>query len=388
MFDSDNNGLTGSSPITVLVIDDDSGVRRVVARWLAADGYHSAEAATAEAAREFLRTHPVQLITLDVRMPGVSGIELLPQIAAEYPDTPVIMMTGVQETQTAIDTLTHGACAYLTKPVKREALCREVRAALLRRRFAIGSRQYTLRLEEKVREQTVAIRSAQEETIHRLVSASMWRDEVTGTHLRRTGLLAELLAKAAGWSAAEAEFIRLAAPMHDIGKIGIPDTILRKPGILSAEELEIMKQHTRIGAMMLAGSSVPMLQMARDIALCHHERWNGEGYPAGLSGSLIPECARIVAIVDVYDAMTHDRTYRRAYAEERARTMMQRETGTQFDPRLLTLFFLRLAEVCRIAKNNPDQPVATCLRACAQSSVFDVSDESTAVHRDGPLSCA
>jgi putative two-component system response regulator len=358
MSDSDNNGLNGPPSVTILVVDDESCVREVVARLLAADGYRSVQAAAAQAAWKCLHAQPVHLITLDIRMPDVSGIELLPQIVKEFPDTPVIMMTGVEETQTAIEALTHGACAYLAKPVTREALRREVRAALLRRQLVIDSRQYTLRLEEKVREQTVAIRSAHEETIHRLLSASLWRDEETGTHLRRSGLLAELLAKAAGWSAAEAELIRFAAPMHDVGKIGIPDAILRKPGKLSPKEWEIMKKHTRIGAMMLAGSPVPMLQMAREIALCHHERWDGEGYPGGLSGAAIPECARIVAIVDVYDALTHDRAYRRAYTEERTLAIMQQAAGTQLDPLLLTLFFSYLPEICRIAENNPDQPAA------------------------------
>jgi putative two-component system response regulator len=378
MSDSDNNGLTGPSPATILVVDDEPCVREVVARWLVADGYRSAQAATAQAAWECLQTGPVQLVTLDIRMPGVSGIELLPQIVAAFPDTPVIMMTGVEETRTAVTALTHGACAYLAKPVKREALRGEVRAALRRRQIAIDSRQYTLRLEEQVRQQTAAIRSAHEETIHRLLSASMWRDEETGTHLRRSGLLAELLAKAAGWSTAEAELIRFAAPMHDVGKIGIPDAILRKPGKLSPEEWKIMKQHTQIGAMMLTSSPVPMFQMAREIALSHHERWDGEGYPAGLSGAAIAEGARIVAIVDVYDALTHDRVYRPAYTEERALAMMQQAAGTQLDPWLLTLFFSHLAEIGRIAENNPDQPAVG-----TEPLVFEDFHENSTVQGGG-----
>jgi putative two-component system response regulator len=377
MSESDNNSLTGPAPATILVVDDECSVREVVARLLAADGYRPAQAASAQAAWQCLHVHPVHLITLDVRMPGVSGIELLPQIAEEFPDTPVIMMTGVEETHTAIEALTHGACAYLAKPVTREALRREVHAALRRRQLVIDSRQYTLRLEEKVREQTVAIRSAHEETTHRLLSASLWRDEETGTHLRRCGLLAELLAKAAGWSVAEAELIRFAAPMHDVGKIGIPDAILRKPGRLLPKELETMKQHARIGAEMLAGSPVPMLQMAREIALYHHERWDGKGYPTGLMGAAIPECARIVAVVDVYDALTHDRVYRRAYTEARALAMMRQAAGTQLEPRLLPLFFAHLPEICRIAETNPDQPTAVC----SQPLVLEMSEENTTAKR-------
>ena len=151
------------------------------------------------------------------------------------------------------------------------------------------------------------IRRSQEDVIHRLACASSYRDEETEMHIRSTGLLCELLAKAAGWSAEEAENLRMAAPMHDVGKIAISDAILRKPGELTAEEFEVMKTHTTIGAKMLAGSDSPVLQMAAEIALNHHERWDGGGYPQGTAGHAIPESARIMAIVDVYDDLSHDR---------------------------------------------------------------------------------
>ncbi len=224
-------------------------------------------------------------------------------------------------------------------------------------RSLVERRRYARELEEKVREQTADIRSAQEEVIYRLVSASQWRDLETGMHVRRTGLFSEVLAKAMGWSAAEAEVIRLAAPMHDVGKIGIPDAILRKPGKLTPEEFEVMKTHTFIGAQMLADSNVPMLQMAREIALNHHERWDGQGYPNGLSGQEIPESARIVAIVDVYDALTHDRVYRPALSEDEALDIMRQGAGTQFDPLLLTYFFLRLSEIRGIAQRHLDESI-------------------------------
>ena len=209
-------------------------------------------------------------------------------------------------------------------------------------------------LEEKVREQTADIRRANEEVIDRLVSAAQWSDEETGMHIRRTGLLSEVLARAAGWFGDDVETIRQAAPMHDIGKIGIPDAILQKPGKLTPEEFAVMKTHTRIGADILSGSQSPMLQMARDIALNHHERWDGKGYPRGLAGKAIPESARIVAIVDVYDALTHDRVYRPAMPESEVLTIMQQGAGTQFDPLLMTFFFLHLSEIRRIAKEHPD----------------------------------
>jgi CHASE1-domain containing sensor protein len=209
-------------------------------------------------------------------------------------------------------------------------------------------------LEDKVREQTADIRRTQEEVIYRLITAAQWSDEETGMHIRRTGLLSEILARAANWYGDDLETIRQAAPLHDIGKIGIPDVVLRKPGKLTPEEFEVMKTHTRIGADILAGSNVPMLQMAREIALNHHERWDGQGYPRGLAGKAIPESARIVAIVDVYDALSHDRVYRPAMPEAEVLTLIQQGSGTQFDPLLVTHFFLHLSEIRRIAKEHPD----------------------------------
>jgi HD-GYP domain-containing protein (c-di-GMP phosphodiesterase class II) len=222
-------------------------------------------------------------------------------------------------------------------------------------RLVQEKRLYARGLEKKVQQRTEDLRIAQEEILYRLVSASLWRDQETGMHIRRTGLFSEILAKAAGWSAAEAEMLRLAASMHDVGKIGIPDLVLRKPGKLTAAEFEVIKTHTLIGAEMLANSKVPMLQMAREIALFHHEYWNGEGYPAGVAGLQIPESARILAIVDVYDALTHDRVYRRALPEEEAAAIMVQESGTHFDPSLMALFMTILPEISCISQQHPDE---------------------------------
>jgi HD-GYP domain-containing protein (c-di-GMP phosphodiesterase class II)/CHASE1-domain containing sensor protein len=251
--------------------------------------------------------------------------------------------------------------AYLRVSVDRSASIRclaEARARQIEEHEALifAKREYTERLEGKVREQTLVIRRAQEETIHRLISASLWRDEETGMHIRRTGLFSEALAKAAGWPAAAADRIRTAAPMHDVGKIGTPDAVLRKPGKLTPEEFEIMKLHTIIGARILGGSDEPMLRMAKEIALNHHERWDGNGYPNGLAGEAIPESARIVAIVDVYDAITHDRVYRPALPDDQVLSIMREGAGTHFDPFLLTMFLSILDEIDRIAREHRDEP--------------------------------
>ena len=168
--------------------------------------------------------------------------------------------------------------------------------------------------------------------------------------------MCEVLARAKGWSADAAEMIRLAAPMHDVGKVGIPDAILRKPSKLTREEFEIMKLHTTIGANMLENSSVPMLRMAQQIAIGHHERFNGCGYPAGLAGQEIPEAARIMAVVDAYDSLTHARVYRPAIAENEALHIVRHGEGRDFDPEILSAFFDSLSAFREIAARHPDEP--------------------------------
>jgi len=347
--------VSTNSSATVLVVDDEPLIREMVARWLAAGGYRCLQASGAREAWHVLQSYEVHLVTLDIAMPGESGLDLLGKIKADFPEVPVLMLTASGQTDTAIKAMTAGACGYLIKPVQQEELLVQVIRGLEWRQLWLERRAYTESLEQKVLQQTRVIRQAHEETIHRLVTATMCRDEETGAHIVRTGLFSEVLARAADWSAAETERIRFAAPMHDIGKIGIPDAVLQKPGRLTDEEYEVMKRHTTIGAAILAGSQSPVLQLAREIALNHHERWDGKGYPSGLAGEAIPMSARIISIVDVYDALTHDRIYRRALPEEKALAMMREQQGTQFDPLLLATFFTVLDEIHELAKLNPDE---------------------------------
>jgi putative two-component system response regulator len=339
-----------------LVVEDEVHVRSLIARWLTDEGFQCLQAEDAHAAGKHLRTSPIDLVTLDITLPGRSGAVLLDEVFASNPDAVVLMITALREARTAIDVLRRGASGYLVKPITREQLSQQVRKTMAQRKMLIERRQHTERLEQQLQQQTVAIRRAHEETIHRLLAASSCRDVETSMHILRTGLLAEALARAKGWSPAECENIRLAAPMHDVGKIGIPDAILRKPSKLSRDEFAIMKSHTTIGADMLEGSGVPMLQMARHIALSHHERFNGGGYPFGLVGNEIPESARIMAVVDAYDSLTHERVYRRALPEKSALHMLRRGAGRNFDPDLVWLFFENLPALRGIAKSHPDEP--------------------------------
>ena len=214
-----------------------------------------------------------------------------------------------------------------------------------------GFRNGALSQEELQREidnQTRQIRIREEEIAMKLLSAAGHRDHETAEHVRRIGLYAEVIAQALDWDETATADIRIAAPMHDIGKIGIPDRVLLKPGKLTEAEFEEMKKHAAIGADMLSGTNIPLLKMASEIALCHHEKWDGTGYPAGLSGKDIPESARITTIVDVYDALVHKRVYKEASSESSALKIMQAMVGKHFDPDLYEVFLENLAKLREI----------------------------------------
>jgi len=214
--------------------------------------------------------------------------------------------------------------------------------------------EYTLDLEKQVRSRTAAVLRAHEETIHLLVRASMHRDSETGNHIKRVGLYSARLAMAAGLDQSEVDLIRLASPMHDVGKIGIPDSVLRKPGPLTIEERKVMETHTLLGAEILSGSESPVLAKAKEIALCHHERWDGQGYPRGMAGDSIPLAARIVAVADVYDALTQDRVYRAAMPESQVLDILRDGRGNHFDPDLIDLAMTLTRDFQLIAAVHPD----------------------------------
>lgn len=204
------------------------------------------------------------------------------------------------------------------------------------------------KLEHEIQKRTLKIRQREEEIAIRLVSVTSYRDEETGAHVRRIGLYSAAMAKALNWPIQQIDDIRIAAPMHDIGKIGIPDKILLKKGKLTDTEFSIMKRHTEIGAKMLQHANIPVLDMAAEIALCHHEKWDGSGYPRELKGEEIPITARITTIVDIYDALVHERVYKNAMSEKDALALMQSMTGSHLDPDLFTLFMELLPVMRRI----------------------------------------
>ena len=212
-------------------------------------------------------------------------------------------------------------------------------------------------LEQEIENQTKEIRIREEEIAMKLLSAAGHRDHETAEHVRRIGLYAEVMAQALDWDETSTADIRIAAPMHDIGKIGIPDRVLLKPGKLTEEEFEEMKQHSAIGADMLSGTNIPLLKMASEIAMFHHEKWDGTGYPSGLSGKEIPASARITMIVDVYDALVHKRVYKEASSEDSALHVMQQMVGEYFDPDLYEVFLENLPKMREI-KDTYEEPAS------------------------------
>ena len=304
-----------------------------------------------------LKQEPIELVLCDMQMPGPNGLALVDWLRqnGRIPQTAIMMVTAVSDSTTAVQALQKGAYAYIFKPFNRIELTVQVDGALRRRELELSHLRTEQQLQAEIRGKTEEIRQAHEEIVMRLMAASEFRDNETGQHIRRLGLYAAEMTRLLSWTPEEQDRIRLAAAMHDVGKIGIRDHILLKPGRLLADEWVTMKTHTSIGHEILSGSTIPVLDMAADIALSHHECWDGTGYPNGILGEDIPVEARIIAIVDVYDALTHARCYKAAWPEEEAIAEMRRLSGTRFDPELLALFVEHLPTMRQIRLDNADR---------------------------------
>lgn len=344
--------------INVLVVDDEPLVRAMTVRALKRSGIECREAGSVAEAAIALTSSEAAVVITDMQMPDADGLEMLSTAQQLCPDAQVLMLTGQGSLQTAVTALTRGAFAYLSKPVDPEALLCQVRKAIQHRRLLSERENYLRELEDAVRQRTAELEQSHEEMSLRLVNACCFRDTETGAHIKRVGLLSAELATALGWPQFMIDRIRSAAPLHDIGKTAIPDAVLRKPGGLTDDEFTLMKTHTTVGAEILTRASSPVLRMAHDIALAHHERWNGSGYPFGLRGRDIPESARIVAVADVFDAVTHDRVYRKAFPRDEVVHLLTQGRGTDFEPAILDVFLSRLPRMYQIMEENPDELAA------------------------------
>jgi len=339
----------------ILVVDDEPLISDIIAKALETEGYSCDISHSAEEALERLEQGSYSLIVSDIMMPGKSGIELLTTVKSLYENIAVIMVTAVDDRKTALKALQLGAYGYVIKPFDLNEIILSAVNALERRRLAMQSKQYENQLENEVKRRTAQIFLREEEICLRLTSACEYRDEETGSHIRRLGLYAAVLAEELGWTSQAVDEVRIAAPMHDIGKIGISDNILLKTGKLTDEEFETIKRHTEMGAKILTGSNISLLKMAKDIALNHHEKFDGSGYPNGLKGTEIPESARLVSVLDVYDALVHKRIYRTAVPEDEAIEMMSENVGTHFDPEIYEAFKKVLPALTQIRMQVKDE---------------------------------
>ncbi|MFH0965065.1 MAG: HD domain-containing phosphohydrolase [Planctomycetota bacterium] len=342
--------MAPQNAVKILIVDDEPYIREILSRWLGAEGHECHTAATVDEGWDLLEKNGFSLIVTDIMMPGKSGIQLLTMAREHHSDVPVVMVTGVDDRKTAIRALELGAYGYVIKPFEQNEVVISVVNALERHRLLVSSREYEQRLEEKVREQTEDVRASREEIALRLMAAQEYRHDETGAHIRRIGLYAEALAQQMGRPPEYVELLRLSAPIHDVGKVGVPDAILLKPGSLTDEETKIMKTHTTIGGRILEGSSVPLVIASHDIALWHHEKSDGTGYPQGLTRNDIPEMARIVAILDVYDALVHKRVYREAVPEEKAMALMTEGRSAHFDEDIFDCFLDNLPRIREIRR--------------------------------------
>jgi putative two-component system response regulator len=366
----------------VLIVDDEEPIRRLLGYMLQSHGYETVLACDAKEARQRLEELPFALILCDVNMPGESGMDLVRDVFTRCPHTAAIMVTGLDSAVLANAALEMGAFGYIIKPFESNEVLINVTNALRRRRLEMENKLHRDNLEDIVRTRTMALQQAlawlersekelrlsREETIRRLAIAAEYRDSATAQHIQRMSHYCELLARRYGLSNERCDLIRTASPMHDIGKIGTPDHVLLKPGKFTQDEFNVIAQHAEIGYRILAGSDAEILNVAATIALTHHERWNGSGYPRQLKGEAIPIEGRIAAVADAFDALTTQRVYKPAFAFDHAVDLMSKHRSEHFDPELLDVFLSSLGEIKRIHEQYADRPPLGFIREPKSSS--------------------
>lgn len=329
----------------ILIIDDEATNVEVLRRVLERSGFTRVQTTTdpRDARRLYLDFRP-DLILLDLHMPHVDGLAVMDELnqIAEATYLPILILTGDVSPEARRDALSRGAKDFVHKPFSTDEVLLRIGTLLETRFLYLQIQSQNQMLEAKVRERTRELEGAQFEIIERLAKAAEFRDDNTGQHTERVGQMAALMAKHIGLPESQVSLIRRAAPLHDVGKIGIPDKILLKPGRLTSDEFALVKTHTSIGARILSGSRFPILRLAEEIAFSHHERWDGEGY-AKIPGESIPLPGRIVAIADVFDALTQRRPYKEAWPVDKAIAEIEQQRGRQFDPKLVEAF-LRVIE--------------------------------------------
>ena len=336
----------------VLVVGDDREVRETLTRVLTDHGYVCSAAETAGEGRALLQSESFTVVVIDMDLAGLSGLDLVMELVHDFPSTAMFMLTGMDDPQLVNTALELGAYGYMVKPIAPNELVINVANALRRRTLEMESRRHRDELQDLVRTRTDDLRDAvgrlqrvegelrqsREETIERLSIAAEFRDNETMKHIKRVSGYCEILARGSGLDEEHCDMIRVASQLHDVGKIGIPDHILTKTGPLTPEERDAMRQHTEVGYRILAGSGSEVLSIAASIALTHHERFDGNGYPRKLAGESIPLEGRIMAVADVFDGLTSRRVYKDTVPIHEAVEVLRAEADNQLDADLVDLF--------------------------------------------------
>ena len=364
----------------IMIIDDEQLVIKVVKRYLSAEGYENFVAVSdSTLAIDLIYEEQPDVILSDINMPNVTGLDLL-KIRQKNPaltSIPVLILSASSEQAVKREALELGATDFLAKPVDPSDLSLRVQNALIVKRHHDHLSNHAMELEKQVRERTQQLEQSREQVIHCLARAAEYRDNETGEHIIRVGKYCRVIAAELGYPEAYCREIELAAQLHDVGKIGIPDSVLLNPGRLTSEEFEIMKTHCGVGleimeplsegdkdrvrrhassgGFIMAGVDSPMLELAASIARSHHEKWDGTGYPSKRAGESIPIEGRICCVADVYDALCSERPYKPKFPLKRCLEIMLSERGTRFDPHVLDAFFARFEQIEEIRQRYDDQ---------------------------------
>lgn len=377
VVDEQAGGADGIRSASILIIDDEPLVLRVIKRHLAADGFRNfLTLSDSRSAVELIRAEKPDIVLLDIMMPNVSGLDLLRirQGDGQLKRIPFLILSANSEKPVKREALSLGATEFLAKPVDAVDLVLRVKNSLRASQSQNHLHDYAVDLEKQVFQRTGQIAHSREQIIHCLARAAEFRDNETGAHVIRVGKFAAAIAKELGFNANYCRQLELAAQLHDVGKIGIPDSILLNPGKLSREQFDIMKQHCLLGCQIIepiaqSGEGAlrkntrgqfmtsvesPLLGLAANIARTHHEKWDGTGYPDGLKGEEIPIEGRITSVADVYDALCSERPYKPKFPREKCLEIMLSERTTRFDPRVLDVFFDQLDLIDRIEREHAD----------------------------------
>ena len=347
----------------ILIVDDEIRNIELLKAYLEPYNYKILMTSNGEEALNIVAENNIDLILLDVMMPGKNGFEVTKHLKTgeKTRAIPIVLVTALTEKADKIKGIEAGCDDFISKPVDSSELLARVRSLLKVKAYNDHMRNYERELETEVAKRTrelnaalVTIEETALETIRRLAAAAECRDQYTGSHILRMSRYAEAIARKMSLDGGFVKALLYAAPMHDIGKIGIPDNILMKPGKLDAREWEIMKEHTVIGAKLLIGSKHAYMKLAEEIALTHHERWDGTGYPLGLKDERIPISGRIVAVADVFDALISERPYKASLSTRESFTIIKNERGTHFDPAVIDAFIGIKQEILSIVEQYKD----------------------------------